>query len=218
MQSEPYEADTILALFHADGLELDTQLVCSDEAQWRVSRIMVRHLQPGTYYLLIDMWTSGDTPPYQGDYLINATFNSPTDGQTDCTDAINIDEGGCFRGEIVSGGDTNGTCNSGSYGEDVYTFSVAGDTSAPHGEQVTHFDISIPGAAGDDQVVVYVREDCESEDPGDEVFCAAGGGGSWEAWYGTNDDGDFRLPAGSYWAIPDGNGAEGPYALGFYHN
>jgi hypothetical protein len=179
---------------------------------------MVRHLEAGRYYLLIDMWTSGDNPPYQGEYLINATFNTPVDGQTDCTNAINIDEGGCFRGEIAGEGSTNGTCNGGTWGEDVYTFTVAGDNTEPHGEQSTHFDISIPGSANDNEVVLYVREDCESESPDDEVFCAHGGDGSWEAWYGTDGPDDYRLRAGTYWAIPDGDGTDGPYCLSFYHN
>jgi hypothetical protein len=220
MEAEPYEADTILALFDADGNELGPQLACSDEAQWRTSRIMVRHLQPGDYYLVMDFWTSGDNPPYQGDYVINAEFRAPVDGQTDCSSAIDIDEGGCFRGEITSGGETSGSCSGGGFGEDVYTFTVAGDSAAEHGDTTTHFDISRPGSDADGELVLYVRSDCESEANDDEMLCAAGrpypadGHSEWEGWYGSSDGNDYQLPAGTYYAFADGNSGftpPGPY-------
>jgi hypothetical protein len=112
--------------------------------------------------------------------------------------------GGTFTGETRGNNSRTGpvSCLGGLPSpEDVYTLELDADASV-------HLDT----AGSDFDTILYLRSDCESIDPSDEVACNddAALAGPMQRWSSL----DMQLTAGTYFVFVDGfNGVRGNYVL-----
>jgi len=186
--------DTVLYL--RSGSCTGTEIGCSDDACGVQSRITAT-LDPGTYYIFVDGFGSGNA----GAFMLSVSITPLAPSNDACSGAIDISAGGTFSGDTTSATDDSGYCaGSGTKGV-WYRFTLSQ-------QEVVYLDTQDGNSW--DSVITVKSGSCT----GSNVLC-----GDDSCSNGRSQIAGV-LSAGTYYVLVSGyfSSAYGPFTLRYQHS